>query len=98
VDLYCSQKDCVEVTDKWKRVYIPIAFKTYVIYADCINKKTEILPEPIHSVQQDSIPEIMSVAVNNSMTGATKREGTPYHSETPKITLRFSLRFVFFNL
>jgi hypothetical protein len=32
---------------------------------------------------------MMSVAVNNSMTGATKREGTPYHSETPKITPRF---------
>jgi hypothetical protein len=48
VDLFCSKKDCVEVTDKWKEMYIPTAFKTYVIYADCINKKIEIHPEPIH--------------------------------------------------
>lgn len=31
---------------------------------------------------------MMSVAVNNSMRGATKKEGTPYLSETTEITTR----------
>lgn len=47
----CRPEDdakCVGVTDEGKKMYTPTAFNTYVIYADCKNKKTEINPEPIH--------------------------------------------------